>query len=81
MITLATLGGGTTLALGGSKAQKTQGPPLNAQSPDEESFIKYVAFPRIDLGHDINSRKGLPQAGRDRTEEGVSSRSAEALDE
>lgn len=30
------------MALGGSKAQKAQGPPINAQSPDEESFIKYV---------------------------------------
>jgi hypothetical protein len=26
--------------MGGSAAKKTQGPPINAQSPDEESFIK-----------------------------------------
>ncbi|CZR67740.1 uncharacterized protein PAC_17639 [Phialocephala subalpina] len=32
--------GGSFLATGGSKAQKAQGPPINAQSPDEESFIK-----------------------------------------
>ncbi|KAG9237409.1 hypothetical protein BJ875DRAFT_453868, partial [Amylocarpus encephaloides] len=25
---------------GGSAAKKSQGPPINAQSPDEESFIK-----------------------------------------
>lgn len=42
MLTLGTLAGGVTLSMGGSKAQKTQGPPINAQSPDEESFIKYV---------------------------------------
>ena len=28
--------------MGGSKAKKAEGPPINAQSPDEESFIKYV---------------------------------------
>jgi len=27
-------------AMGGSKVKATQGPPLNAQSSDEESFIK-----------------------------------------
>lgn len=42
MLTLGTIGGLTTLSMGGSKAQKAQGPPINAQSPDEESFIKYV---------------------------------------
>jgi hypothetical protein len=31
------------MAGGGSAAKKAQGPPINAQSPDEESFIKYVA--------------------------------------
>ena len=40
MLTLGTIGGLTTLSMGGSKAQKAQGPPINAQSPDEESFIK-----------------------------------------
>ncbi|KAH8678693.1 hypothetical protein BGZ60DRAFT_370634 [Tricladium varicosporioides] len=42
-LAIATLGllfGGSSLAMGGSKAPKAQGPPLNAQSPDEESFIK-----------------------------------------
>ena len=42
MITLGTLGGLSALSMGGSKAKKEQGPPINAQSPDEESFIKYV---------------------------------------
>jgi F-type H+-transporting ATPase subunit k len=42
MLTLATIGGGSALSMGGSKTTKAQGPPLNAQSPDEESFIKYV---------------------------------------
>lgn len=43
MATLATLGGGVALSMGGSKVAKAQGPPLNAQSPDEESFIKYIS--------------------------------------
>ncbi|KAG9246046.1 hypothetical protein BJ878DRAFT_315913 [Calycina marina] len=30
----------TVVSTGGSKVQKSQGPPLNAKSPDEESFIK-----------------------------------------
>lgn len=30
------------MSMGGSAAKKTQGPPINAQSPDEETFIKYV---------------------------------------
>ncbi|KAG0652606.1 hypothetical protein D0Z07_0463 [Hyphodiscus hymeniophilus] len=40
MITLGTMAGGVTLSMGGSKAQKAQGPPINASSPDEETFIK-----------------------------------------
>ncbi|KAF1812085.1 hypothetical protein P152DRAFT_398179 [Eremomyces bilateralis CBS 781.70] len=36
--TLATVGGGSYLAMGGSK--KEEGPALNAGSKDEESFIK-----------------------------------------
>ncbi|KAK0101238.1 hypothetical protein ONS95_006417 [Cadophora gregata] len=40
MITLGALFGGTALSMGGSTAKKTQGPPINASSPDEESFIK-----------------------------------------
>jgi len=47
MITLATIGSGTFLAMGGSKAQKLAAPPINAQSPDEESFIKYVNSERL----------------------------------
>jgi hypothetical protein len=30
------------MATGGSKKKTEQGPPINAQSPDEEKFIKYV---------------------------------------
>ncbi|KAH7360087.1 hypothetical protein BKA65DRAFT_492347 [Rhexocercosporidium sp. MPI-PUGE-AT-0058] len=40
MLTLGVLGGGTALSMGGSTVKKTQGPPINASSPDEESFIK-----------------------------------------
>ncbi|PVH74966.1 hypothetical protein DL98DRAFT_428465 [Cadophora sp. DSE1049] len=43
MVTLGALFGGTALSMGGSTAKKTQGPPINASSPDEESFIKYVS--------------------------------------
>ncbi len=42
MITLGTLTGLTYVSTRGSKAQKAQGPPINASSPDEESLIKYV---------------------------------------
>jgi len=42
MLTLGTVGLGTALSTGGSAAKKTQGPPINAQSPDEETFIKCV---------------------------------------
>ncbi|TVY81225.1 hypothetical protein LSUE1_G006216 [Lachnellula suecica] len=46
MITLGSLGGLSYAFLGGSAAKKTtQGPPINAQSPDEESFIKCVFAP------------------------------------
>ncbi|TVY30225.1 ATP synthase subunit K, mitochondrial [Lachnellula hyalina] len=40
--TLSTVFGGAYYALSGgsSAAKKSQGPPLNAQSPDEEKFIK-----------------------------------------
>ncbi|TVY18103.1 hypothetical protein LARI1_G005906 [Lachnellula arida] len=39
--TLSTVFGGAYYALsGGSAAKKSQGPPINAQSPDEEKFIK-----------------------------------------
>lgn len=40
MLTLGLLGGGITLSMGGSKAKKADGPPINAQSPDEEKFIQ-----------------------------------------
>ena len=42
MATLGALGGIVVASTGGSAAKKNQGPPINAQSPDEESFIKYV---------------------------------------
>ncbi|KUJ16584.1 uncharacterized protein LY89DRAFT_647256 [Mollisia scopiformis] len=41
MATLSLLGVGSYVGMGGSAAKKTQqGPPINAGSPDEESFIK-----------------------------------------
>jgi len=42
MATLGTVSALGYLSLGGSAAKKTQGPPIQASSPDEESFIKYV---------------------------------------
>ncbi len=42
MATLGTLAAGITLAMGGKKASKEQGPPINASSSQEEAFIKYV---------------------------------------
>jgi hypothetical protein len=44
---MGVLGGLTALTLsftGGSKVQKTQGPPINASSGDEERFIKYASL-------------------------------------
>lgn len=43
MATLGSVAGLTILSTGGSKAKAAQGPPINAQSPDEEKFIKYVS--------------------------------------
>jgi len=43
MATLGTTFLGGYLALGGSKKTET-GPPINAKSKEEESFVKYV-FP------------------------------------
>ena len=40
MLTLGALGGLSVAFSGGSAAKKTQAPPINAKSPDEESFIK-----------------------------------------
>ncbi|KAI9844824.1 MAG: hypothetical protein M1837_005242 [Sclerophora amabilis] len=40
MATLGVLGGVAFLATGGEKKSKAQGPPINATSSDEESFIK-----------------------------------------
>lgn len=44
MATLGSVSALGYLALGGSAAKKTQGPPIQASSPDEESFIKYVCL-------------------------------------
>lgn len=40
MATLATVIGGATIALSGKKTQTT--PPIQAESSDEEKFIKYT---------------------------------------
>ena len=42
-LAMATLGatvGIATLSMRGGSAKNAQGPPINAQSPDEEKFIK-----------------------------------------
>jgi hypothetical protein len=39
---LATVFGGVALMGSGGQAKKTQGPPINASSSDEENYIKYV---------------------------------------
>lgn len=48
MATLGTLAAGITLAMGGKKASKEQGPPINASSSQEEAFIKYVNQNRVE---------------------------------
>lgn len=42
MATLGSVGAIAFLSMGGKKAAETQGPPLNAKSKEEESFIKYA---------------------------------------
>lgn len=45
MATLGTITALTFVSSGGSSAvKKTQTPPINASSPDEEKFIKYVGW-------------------------------------
>lgn len=43
MATLGTLFAGSAYALGGEKKAKQEGPPINAQSTEEEKFIQFVA--------------------------------------
>ncbi|KAK0511368.1 hypothetical protein JMJ35_005941 [Cladonia borealis] len=40
MATLGTLFAGSAIALSGEKKAKEQGPPINAQSTEEEQFIQ-----------------------------------------
>ncbi|KAF2464480.1 uncharacterized protein BDR25DRAFT_296723 [Lindgomyces ingoldianus] len=40
MATLGTTFVGAYLSMGGKKAESNQGPPINAKSKEEESFIK-----------------------------------------
>lgn len=42
MAVLGTVVGLASLSFGGSTAKKTQTPPINASSGDEEKFIQYV---------------------------------------
>jgi F-type H+-transporting ATPase subunit k len=42
MTVLGALGTGSFMSMGGSAAKKTNGLLINVQSPDEESFIKYI---------------------------------------
>ena len=44
MATLGTLFAGSAWALGGEKKAKQEGPPINAQSTEEEKFIQFVAM-------------------------------------
>ncbi|ROW05843.1 hypothetical protein VMCG_05310 [Cytospora schulzeri] len=70
---LATLFGGTKLALGGGSKAATQTPPLNAASPDEADFIKYIQ-PRTHPSFEFSSiwvtnilrRKFLDEAEADK---------------
>lgn len=42
MLTLGTTAAGSTWALAGKEKAKEQGPPINAQSNEEEQFIQFV---------------------------------------
>jgi hypothetical protein len=51
MATLGTTAAIAALAMRGGSAKKSQGPPINAQSPDEEKFIRYVTKLLIEESH------------------------------
>lgn len=51
MATLGTTFVGSWLAMRGGKAEQ-QGPPINAKSKEEESFIKYALSPLNKDGQD-----------------------------
>ncbi|RDW69443.1 hypothetical protein BP6252_08463 [Coleophoma cylindrospora] len=40
MAVLGSMFVGVSMATGGSKAAKAQGPPINASSPDQEKFVQ-----------------------------------------
>lgn len=46
---------GVGYALSGSPKQKSQGPPINATSKDEENFIQYVARYRNETKQELAS--------------------------
>lgn len=64
--TLATVGGIAVASTGGSKAKKAEGPPIIAQSTDEEKFIQYVELREDwkDSDHELTALKGLYQKCR-----------------
>jgi F-type H+-transporting ATPase subunit k len=65
MATLGTTFLGSWLALrGGSKPEKEQGPPINAKSKEEESFVKYGDTPKTER---IYHGFGYSYAGRELT--------------
>ncbi len=48
MATLGAMFGGTYLAMRGGEKKTAQGPPINASSKDEETFIQYaVVLPSL----------------------------------
>jgi hypothetical protein len=47
MATLGITGLVAAVSMGGNKASKAQGPPIQASSGDEEKFIRYVVSMRL----------------------------------
>ena len=55
--TLSTMFIGTWAMTGGKKAEAQKGPPINASSKDEESFIQYVHRKRQLLSSGPSARR------------------------
>ena len=55
MATLGTVFAGSAFAMSGEKKAKEQGPPINAQSTEEEQFIQFVAMVHCRCGLKLTS--------------------------
>ena len=67
MATLAVTFGGAKLAMGGDKKEKTNIPPINAKSSDEEKFVKFVYQPALPSSRPLRQDAGTFGVGQELT--------------